>query len=108
MSPNSLTTLVHRLEAATSRLEDIASATVEPSNQNGQAPSSTPAAPPPPPLPTVTAPAKPKAEPLPESVEDFDTIINGSVKNFISISKEIGDPVAKQVGHTGNVQYMGN
>lgn len=96
--------LVARLEAATARLEDIATSTLElpqavpalaqsvggpPSNNN-----STPA-----PLPPPPAPVAPKAppEPVPESVEDFDAFITSSVVPYVNISKKIGGLVAEQV-----------
>jgi len=97
---DTLTTLVHRLEAATSRLEDIASATIEPPKPNGASPHSPLAAAPlPPPIPSVAEPVKPKADPLPESVEDFDSFINGTVKKFLTLSDELGGPLAQQVGY---------
>jgi len=97
---DTLTTLVHRLEAATSRLEDIASATIESPKPNGASPHSPPAAAPlPPPIPSVAEPVKPKADPLPESVEDFDSFINGTVKKFLTLSDELGGPLAQQVGY---------
>ncbi|PQE29175.1 adenylyl cyclase-associated protein [Rutstroemia sp. NJR-2017a BBW] len=91
------------LEAATSRLEDIASSTIAPPPaadippQNGTiaAPTPNPAAPSvAPPAPTVvkTAPE----EPLPESVEGFDSFISGPVKKYVDISKKIGGVVADQ------------
>lgn len=36
-------------------------------------------------------------EPLPASIEDFDKIINGDVKNFVEIGQKIGSPVTEQV-----------
>ena len=97
---DTLTTLVHRLEAATSRLEDIASATIEPPKPNGTTPPSAPAATPlPRSIPAVAEPVKPKAEPLPESVEDFDSFINGPVKKFITLSDDLGGALAQQVGY---------
>lgn len=99
---DTLTTLVYRLEAATSRLEDIASATIEPPKSNGASPSASAApaaAPLPPPIPAMAEPVKPKAEPLPESVEDFDSFINGSVKKFVTLSDELGGSLAQQVGY---------
>ena len=84
-----------RLEAATSRLEDIAS-TVEPSQQqaNGTtSPSgaiagavSTPAAPTPAPQ-----------EPLPRSIEEFDKLIEEDVTAFVTSSGKIGGLVEEQV-----------
>jgi len=95
-----LTSLVHRLEAATSRLEDIASSTIEPQKSNGTSPAPPPApvaAPLPPPTPSVAETVKAKAEPLPESVEEFDAFLDGAVKKYVTLSEELGGPVAQQV-----------
>jgi adenylyl cyclase-associated protein len=40
---------------------------------------------------------KPIPEVLPESVEDFDAFISGTVKKFVNLSDEVGGPVAEQV-----------
>lgn len=99
VSTAELTRIIRRLEAATSRLEDIASSTLEPTKVNGAPPTSAPTGPLPP-LPVVNeVPPTPKAvlESLPESVEDFDSFLNGAVKNYVSLSNELGGPVAKQV-----------
>ncbi|KAG9244204.1 adenylyl cyclase-associated protein-like protein [Calycina marina] len=101
---HNLTTLIKRLEAATSRLEDIASSTVEPptAKSNGTStavaspPSAPVAAPLPPPIPALAEPVEANAEPLPESVEDFDSFIDGSVKKYVALSQELGGPVAEQ------------
>ncbi|KAH8894033.1 hypothetical protein GQ53DRAFT_744803 [Thozetella sp. PMI_491] len=101
---HNLTTLIKRLEAATARLEDIATSTVElpqavpalqqtlASPHSGASSASTPAAVPPP------APAAPKLppEPLPESIEEFDAFIAGSVQKFAKISSAIGGLIAEQ------------
>ncbi|KAM0325557.1 hypothetical protein ACHAQA_007544 [Verticillium albo-atrum] len=102
---HNLTTLIKRLEAATARLEDIASSTVElpqaasvPGQSIVSSPplaSSTsnpaPAAPQPPALPK-SAPA----EPLPESVEEFDIFITTTVEKYVKISKTLGGLLADQ------------
>lgn len=87
-----LTEWIRRLEAATSRLEDMASSTVPPPAVNGAAPPSSPAPP------AIVAPPKAAPEPVPESVEDFDAFVNGSVKKYISLSDALGGPIAAQVG----------
>jgi adenylyl cyclase-associated protein len=92
-----LTAIISRLEAATSRLEDMASATVEPPKTNGAAPPPTAPLPPAPVAATVAAPPKPAPETLPESVEEFDAFINGTLKKYVNLSDEIGGPVAEQV-----------
>jgi len=105
-APNSmhnLTTLIKRLEAATSRLEDIATSTELPKDtlpRTTQSLTSPPdasavSAPPPPPAPSAPVP-KPAAEPLPESVEEFDAFLESTVDKYVKRSNEIGGLVAKQ------------
>jgi hypothetical protein len=94
-----LTGIIKRLEAATSRLEDIATSTIEAPRLNG-APS-TPAPTGPLPAPPVTAqPPKPVPEPLPESVEEFDSYLASTVKKYVALSDALGGPIAKQVGQS--------
>lgn len=100
--PLSLTFLYRRLEAATSRLEDMATA-VDPSNplnaqtiaaseaehsgmkatdgQIARSSSAPPAA----------------AQPLPRVVQEFDKIILEDVKAFVEASEKLGGLVAEQV-----------
>ncbi|KAH7384781.1 adenylate cyclase associated N terminal-domain-containing protein [Cadophora sp. MPI-SDFR-AT-0126] len=92
---HNLTTLIKRLEAATSRLEDMASSSIDIPAING-APTPAPTGPLPAP-PVAKAPSpKPVQEALPESVEDFDAFIAGTVKKFVNLSDELGGPVAEQ------------
>ncbi|KAF5559703.1 adenylate cyclase-associated, partial [Fusarium napiforme] len=107
---HNLTTLIKRLEAATSRLEDIASSTEPPTDATvlNQAIPSPPnpslAAPPPPAVSdsdskaTTPAAAKPEsvAEPLPESIEEFDAFLNTSVDKYVKLSHQLGGLVAEQ------------
>ncbi|KAH6635197.1 adenylate cyclase associated N terminal-domain-containing protein [Chaetomium sp. MPI-SDFR-AT-0129] len=109
-SMHNLTTLIKRLEAATSRLEDIAQSsfdTTHPaagSQQSAAAPK--PAAPAlPPPAPASSAPPQtakgptpvPAAqEPVPEFIEEFDTLTSQSLSKWIKISNDIGGLVAEQ------------
>ncbi|KAF4628488.1 hypothetical protein G7Y89_g9660 [Cudoniella acicularis] len=96
---HNLTTLIKRLEAATSRLEDIASSTIEPPRLNGAAPTPAPTGPlPAPPVSSQAPPAAPKLvqEALPESIEDFDTFVNVSVKKYVKLSEGLGGAVAEQ------------
>ncbi|KAM0252388.1 hypothetical protein ACHAQJ_007720 [Trichoderma viride] len=90
---HNLTTLIKRLEAATSRLEDIASSTELPKDVAGLAPASpqsdTDAAPLPPTL-------KEPQEPLPESIEDFDVFLNTSLDKYVKLSSQLGGVVAQQ------------
>jgi adenylyl cyclase-associated protein len=99
VSRTELTVILHRLEAATSRLEDMAASTIELPKINGVPPAPAPTGPlPPPPAPRAPAEApKPLVEALPESVEDFDAFISGPVKKFVNLSDEIGGPVSQQV-----------
>ncbi|KAL7949825.1 adenylate cyclase associated N terminal domain-containing protein [Trichoderma barbatum] len=92
---HNLTTLIKRLEAATSRLEDIASSTELPKDVTGlvQPPtplSETAVAPPPPVL------KEPPQEALPESIEDFDTFLNTSIDKYVKLSIQLGGVVAQQ------------
>lgn len=101
-----LSTLIRRLEAATSRLEDIATsvdsthpetvaaistaqATIAENAAAAAAAMSAPAA---------AAPS----EPLPRSIEDFDKLINDDVKSFVTASEGIGGLVEQQVSR--NIQ----
>ncbi|KAI4257699.1 MAG: hypothetical protein LQ352_001539 [Teloschistes flavicans] len=96
---NNLTTLIKRLEAATSRLEDMVPTISDPSaTLNGVA--SLPES-------GLTAPgadirggpaSSPKLAPapLPPAIDDFDALINGDVKTFVNMSEEIGGLVAEQ------------
>ncbi|CAK7565479.1 MAG: suppressor of rasval19 [Sporothrix epigloea] len=112
---NNLTTLIKRLEAATARLEDIASSTIElpqavPNLQQSiaspvsatssfskpaSAATATPKAPVPPPTPALV-PAPAAVEPIPESVEEFDVFLEGAVAKFVDLSNKRGGLVAEQ------------
>jgi adenylyl cyclase-associated protein len=92
-----LMVLINRLEAATSRLEDMASAATEVPKTNGSLPAAASvvaggiAITPTPPVPkTIT-------EPLPALVEDFDAFIANTVKNYVNLSDSIGGSVSEQV-----------
>ena len=85
------------MEAATSRLEDIATAVDSsgPSATNGVAAATL--------LsaaaisnPEAAAPAPAHEEPLPRSVEAFDEIVENDVRAFVTASDKIGDLVAEQ------------
>lgn len=101
------TELGRRLEAATARLEDIASSTIElpqavPSlthtlaSPTGDTPTPTPGAfPSPSPSPAPTVKAAPQ-EPLPESVEEFDSFIGTTVDRYVQASNKIGGLIADQ------------
>ena len=100
MSDHALTRLVHRLEAATSRLEDMAQSLPDQSSQlNGitSTPRTAPAADGMD-QPGGTGPApKPAFEPLPQAIEHFDALINGDVKTYVNMSEELGGLVSEQV-----------
>ncbi|KAL4873771.1 hypothetical protein BDV12DRAFT_52923 [Aspergillus spectabilis] len=92
---HNLTTLIKRLEAATSRLEDMAMGLDDPSAQ--KAPDATTAlAPVPSERPTPTAPTTPASAPLPPQIEDFDTLIEKDVGTFVELGKKIGGLVEEQ------------
>jgi adenylyl cyclase-associated protein len=88
--PPSLTLLLRRLEAATSRLEDIASSVT---NLDGATTpqvngTPTPSAQPTPviaPTPSIKVPEKPID--LPPEIEDFDKLINGELADFVKLSQ---------------------
>ncbi|PGH10029.1 hypothetical protein GX51_00296 [Blastomyces parvus] len=95
---NSFTTLIKRLEAATSRLEDMATS-LEGSSPGSPAvdgtatsaasvSSKTASSPVPPPPPVV--------EPPPRQIEDFDALINKEVKKFVELSQKLGEPAGEQ------------
>lgn len=97
-----LTAIINRLEAATSRLEDMAASAIDISG----APAPAPTGPlPPPPTGTARAVSEPKAIPeaLPESVEEFDAFITGTVKKYVNLSDEIGGLVSEQVWKHGRI-----
>lgn len=101
VSGTELTAIINRLEAATSRLEDMATSTIDPPRLNGAAPTPAPTGPLPAPPTTSQAPPpqppKVAQEVLPESVEEFDALINGAVKKFVNLSDEVGGAIAAQV-----------
>ena len=91
----SLTDTIRRLEAATSRLEDIASSSPGPApSVNGVPPDA---------LANVVAAGassavpEPAPQPLPPAIEDFDVLINQDVKDFVRLSDELGGLVSEQV-----------
>ena len=105
-----LTKVLHRLEAATSRLEDIATTSTTPENSaphpsaattNGLATRSqellnTPNAA----SRTTSTPSisLPKSETLPSEIEDYDTLIHGDLAAFIKLSDALDPLIAEQVG----------
>ncbi|KAK4504825.1 hypothetical protein PRZ48_002787 [Zasmidium cellare] len=103
---SALTHLIRRLEAATSRLEDIASSAFEPSSSaHGSISAATPTAgtkpsSSAPDLPTISqtdsaSTVKAVAEPLPASINDMDAIMETEVKAFVDASKGL-DPLIEE------------
>lgn len=103
-----VTNLLERLEAATSRLEDIASSAVEipqavpgiqetlasPIATSTKGVSNAPT--PPAAVAAATAPAGAADEPLPESIEDFDAFLKSSVEKYAKLSQQLGGLIAEQ------------
>ena len=101
VEPDISLTILHRLEAATSRLEDMVPHMGEQStitngfsslDQGQSVPGRTKQS-----EGAVTSPP-PSAAPLPASIDDFDKMINGEVTMFVAMSEEIGGLLAEQVG----------
>ncbi|KAJ5578249.1 uncharacterized protein N7459_007213 [Penicillium hispanicum] len=93
---HNFTTLIKRLEAATSRLEDMAMSLDDPSAPNSAATATAPA-------PTVPEPPKPAPPPpppaapqIPPQIQDFDALIKDDVQKFVSLGEKIGGLVAEQ------------
>jgi adenylyl cyclase-associated protein len=102
-----LTMVTRRLEAATSRLEDMATSvdathpdTIAAINSasatQGMAAAATA-------VPTATEPTAPPTEPIPRSVEEFDKIVKEDVQAFATASEQIGGLVEQQVHILRNV-----
>ena len=94
--------IARRLEAATSRLEDIAESTQgSPAATSSSPPSTGPPAAVskslPPATPSNPAPPAPPVEPLPEVVEEYDQFIKNSVLKYVEIAKGVDKHVAEQV-----------
>jgi adenylyl cyclase-associated protein len=92
-----LTMVTRRLEAATSRLEDMATSvdashpdTVAAIN-NASAMLAEPAAA------AIIEPPPQPVQPLPRSIEDFDKIIKEEVQAFVTASEQVGGLVEQQV-----------
>ena len=88
--------VTRRLEAATSRLEDMATSvdashpdTVAAINSASAMPAESAAA--------IIEPPPQPADPLPRSIEDFDKIIKEDVQAFATASEKIGGLVEEQV-----------
>ena len=101
-SGQKVTNLLLRLEAATSRLEDIASSTIEipqavPALQETLAsPTGSKVGSPTPSAPAPSSGPATAEEPLPESIEDFDAFLNSSVAKYSKLSEALGGLIAEQ------------
>jgi len=106
-----LTKLIRRLEAATSRLEDIASSAQtfeQPSSaghHGGPSDGSSLAVPSPGQMGLQTTSASSPgasqgqlAEPSPQSINDFNTLLRGDLRAYSDLSNALGGVVAEQVG----------
>ncbi|WEW55896.1 suppressor of rasval19 [Emydomyces testavorans] len=93
---HNFTTLIKRLEAATSRLEDMASSIEGPSPSSPAIPEAVQITPPHSVPQQIALPPPPSVETLPRSIEAFDELINNEVKPFVELAQKIGEPVAEQ------------
>lgn len=98
-APNALTLLTRRLEAATSRLEDIASSATGHDEADGaKGLSSSSSAPELPSLSKSVQPsAAPAAPPLPRTVQEMDEMMEQELASFVTASKSLDGPLADQV-----------
>jgi hypothetical protein len=85
-----------RLEAATSRLEDMATS-IDSSHPSTVAAISGTGVASPGKSDTATPREAPPAEALPPSITDFDKFLDGDVKTFVEASQKIGGLVEQQV-----------
>ncbi|CAL5871185.1 uncharacterized protein PFLUO_LOCUS5432 [Penicillium psychrofluorescens] len=93
---HNFTTLIKRLEAATSRLEDMAMAVEDPSSPKSMGVSTPPAPAPPAPPKAAPSPTAPAADPIPPQIQDFDALIKNDVQKFVNLGEKIGGLVAEQ------------
>ncbi|KAI5310039.1 hypothetical protein KEM55_001882 [Ascosphaera atra] len=103
---NNFTTLIKRLEAATSRLEDMASTLEGTTSHDVSSPAHKPNASPSqespqqaPGKPSTASPAQapsPAAQGVPKTIHEFDELINNEVKAFVEAAEKLGEPVAEQ------------
>ncbi|KAL0580251.1 suppressor of rasval19 [Marasmius crinis-equi] len=101
---HSLTTIIKRLEAATSRLEDLAASTSHiPTSDGSKAapntssyvPSVSSPPPPPPPPPPAAAPAM---QAVPKSVTAYDeVVIDGKLKPFLELTRSFAGPSVVEI-----------
>ena len=101
-------TLFNRLEAATSRLEDMVTVVGEDSAAPNGLPSAQPQR-----LTLdddhargLSPPAQQPIETLPPAIDDFDKMIENDVKTYVNMSEEIGGLVAEQVSEHARTQNV--
>jgi adenylyl cyclase-associated protein len=92
-----LTAVVRRLEAATSRLEDIASTSV---GFDAAAPGQTTGAGTPAPSAQSDAVTPKAAESLPPSIQAFNKLLDNELKEWLELSAKLGDVINGQVRRT--------
>ncbi|EAU88236.1 adenylyl cyclase-associated protein [Coprinopsis cinerea okayama7 len=113
---HSLATIIKRLEAATSRIEDIVASqgSLVPGAAPAQAATPTSgstatgaaAPPPPPPPPPPPVAQEPAVRETPKSVTAFDEqVLEGKVKPFVKLSKELGDESVSELADLIEKQY---
>jgi Adenylate cyclase associated (CAP) N terminal len=95
-SRSMLTTIYNRLEAATSRLEDMATS-IDSSHPSTVAAISNSAVAPPNSSKTSASTAVHSADRLPPSIKDFDRIVDQDVNSFVTASEKVGGLVEQQV-----------
>ncbi|KAJ8078711.1 suppressor of rasval19 [Marasmius tenuissimus] len=101
---HSLTTIIKRLEAATSRLEDLAAASNSQSDGSKDTPTSyappVSLPPPPPPPPPASAPTSTSAMQVPKSVTAYDeAVVDGKLKPFLELTRSFaGASVVEIIG----------
>lgn len=97
LSPELSLTILKRLEAATSRLEDMVPDMDQSAATNGLS-ASDEGIPTPGSSKQIGASDAPRSPaPLPPAIDDFDSVINGDVTKFVTMSEHIGGLVAEQV-----------
>jgi adenylyl cyclase-associated protein len=99
--PNVLTTVIRRLEAATSRLEDIASTSVGfDAAASGQTTGTGAGAGTPAPSTQSEAVTPKAADSLPPSIQAFDKLLDKELKEWLELSAKLGDVINDQVRRT--------
>lgn len=89
-----LTSMFRRLEAATSRLEDIASTSFPNPGESGAAGANASGAVPA--ISTPDAPAQLAAQSVPPTIEAFDEVVNSELKTWLELSASLGGVIESQ------------